>query len=127
MIKEKEFKSDTFRSPILSEACGFDVTVSFTGSLTNKSFPNRPVGPQNLQLFIAAIVFTAGNKTVRFQQVKTEITRVGADGTVTSSLAGKSVEFSGVLKTNLETGETILQSHNVPDHARKAICRRLMG
>jgi hypothetical protein len=28
---------------------------------------NRPVGPQHLTLFIAAIVFTAGNKTVRFQ------------------------------------------------------------
>jgi hypothetical protein len=38
---------------------------------------------------------------------------------------GKSVEFNGVLKTNVETGETILQSHNVPDHARKAICQRL--
>jgi hypothetical protein len=125
MIKEKEFKSDTFRSDILSDACGFEVIISFDGSLTNKSFPNRPVGPQHLTLFIAAIVFTAGNKTVRFQQVQTEITRVEADGTVISSLMGKSVEFNGVLKTNVETGETILQSHNVPDHARKAICQRL--
>ena len=125
MIKEKEFKDDTFQSPILSDACGFDVTVSFTGSLTNKTFPNRPVGPQDLKMFIAEIAFTANNKTVRFQQAKTEITRVGADGTVTSSLTGKSVEFNGVLKTDLETGETILQSHNVTDPARKAICRRL--
>jgi hypothetical protein len=52
---------------------------------------------------------------------------VEADGTVASSVTGKSVEFNGVLKTNLETGETIRKSHNVPEPAREAICKRLKG
>jgi hypothetical protein len=46
MIKEKEFQSDTFKSPLLKSQCGFDVTLSFTGSVTVKTFPNRPVGPR---------------------------------------------------------------------------------
>jgi hypothetical protein len=125
MIKEKIPISDTFRSDILSDACGFEVTISFTGSLTIKTFPNRPVGPQDLTFLIVAIVFTAGNNKVRFEQVATEIKRVEPDGTVISSVAGKTVEFTGVLKTNVETGETILQSHKVTDH--KAICKRLTG
>lgn len=125
MVRETIPMSDTFPSKILSDACGFDVTISFTGSLTITTFPNRPAGPQDLKFFIAAIVFTHNNKKVRFEQVATEITRVEPDGTVTSTVAGKTVEFTGVLKTNVETGDTILQSHKITDH--EAICKRLAG
>src|SRR5215218_5703111 len=118
MIKEKEFHTDTFRSEILSDACEFEVTISFEGSITELNFPNRPVGPQDLTLAKLSMVLTANNETVRFETAKVEIKSVEPDGTVI--LAGKSVEFSGVLKTNLETGETTMQSHNVPDPARKA-------
>jgi hypothetical protein len=46
---------------------------------------------------------------VPFQTAKTEITRVEPDGTVLTSVAGKSVEFTGLqLQTNLETGKTIM-------------------
>jgi hypothetical protein len=132
MIKEKEFHSDTFESPLLSSQCGFDVTVSFTGSVTVKTFPNRPVGPQSLTLEILAVVFSAGNKTVRFQQVETSITQVKPDEVrsavrATSTVAGKTVEFTGVQKIDLNTGKTILQSHNVSGAAREAICERLKG
>jgi hypothetical protein len=127
MIKEKEFHSDRFQSPILSGQCGFDVTVSFTGSVTVKTFPNRPVGPENLTLEIDAIVFSTGNKTVRFRQVETTITQVKPNGMVTSTVAGKTVEFTGVQKINLENGETLLESHNVSEAAREAICNRLRG
>ncbi len=37
------------------------------------------------------------------------------------------MEFNGLLKTNLETGETILESHNVPESAGEAIGKRLKG
>jgi hypothetical protein len=132
MIKEKEFKSDTFHSTILSGQCGFDVTISFTGSVTVKTFPNRPVGPQDLTLVIFAIVFRAGDKTVQFQQVQTTITHVKPDRVTsnvraTATFAGKTVEFTGVQRIDLETGATILESHNVSGAAREAICNRLKG
>jgi len=54
-------------------------------------------------------VFTAGTNQVRFQTARTEITRVEPDGTVLTSISGKSVEFTGLqLQTNLETGETVM-------------------
>ena len=132
MIKEKEVKSDEFVSPILSGQCKFDVTITLTGSVTVKTFPNRPVGPQDLTLARFAIVFSAGNKTVRFHQVQTTITqvkpdRVTADVKVTATFAGKTVEFTGVQKIDLNTGETILESHNVSGAAREVICNRLEG
>ncbi len=130
MIKEKEFRTDTFRSPILSDQCGFDVTISLTGSVTVKTFPDQPVGPQDLTLARFAIVFRAGNKTVRFQQVQTTITHVKPDAVTstarfTETSAGKTVEFTGVQRTDLETGKTILQSHNVSGAAREVVCQRL--
>ena len=42
---EKITVSDEFRSPLLSQACGFEVTITVIGSLRVLSFPNRPVGP----------------------------------------------------------------------------------
>jgi hypothetical protein len=80
-------------------------------------------------LVILAVVFTANNKTVRFQQVQTTITQVkpevGSDVVATAIFAGKTVEFTGVQKINLNTGETTLQSHDVSGAARDVICERL--
>src|SRR5918994_420341 len=123
MIKEKEFKSDTFESPLLTNQCGFAVTISFTGSVTVKTFPNRPAGPQDITLVILAIDFSAGNKTVRFQQVQTTITQIKPDAVrsdvvATATFAGKTVEFTGVQKINLNTGKTTLESHNVSGEPR---------
>ena len=72
-------------------------------------------------------VFTAGTNQVRFQTAGTEITRVEPDGTVLTSIAGHSVEFTGLqLKTNLETGETIMI--NEPHVTNlDSVCRRLRG
>ena len=132
MIKEKEFHSNTFLSPLLSGRCDFDVNVSVTGSITVKTFPNRPTGVQDLTLEKFAVVFRAGDKTVRFQQVQTTITQVKPDAVkstvrATATLAGKIVEFTGVQRIDLETGETVLESPDVSDASREAICERLRG
>jgi hypothetical protein len=72
-------------------------------------------------------VFTAGSNQVRFQTASTEITRVKPDGTVLTSISGRTVEFTGLqLETNLETGETIMINEpHVTD--LDSICRRLIG
>ncbi len=109
MIKEKIPVSDTFRSKILSDHCGFKVTFTITGTITVLTAPQKPVGPQDLQVANIAGFFAAGSNQVPFQTAKTEITRVEPDGTVLTSVAGKSVEFTGLqLQTNLETGKTIM-------------------
>jgi hypothetical protein len=129
MIKEKEFHSDTFSSDILKSACGFEVMISFEGSVTVMSFPNRPVGVQDVRVSIAAMVFRANNKTVRFRGAQIEITQVkphiASTVTATFTTAGHTIHFTGVQRINLDTGETTLQSHDVSGEVTEVICRRL--
>jgi hypothetical protein len=69
--------------------------------------------------------FSKGTKQVPFQTATIEITRVEPDGTVLTSIAGRSVEFTGLqLKTNLSNGKTIMINEpHVTD--LDSICKRL--
>jgi hypothetical protein len=127
MIRERIPVSETFHSPILTVRCGVEVTFTITGTITVLTAPRKPVGPQDITVVNIAGVFTAGTNQARFQTAKTEITRVEPDGTVLTSISGKSVEFTGLqLQTNLETGETVMINEpHVTD--LDSICRRLKG
>jgi hypothetical protein len=125
-MKETTTVSGTFQSQILTDACGVAVTLTFTGSIRDLKFPDRPVGPQDLSTFNIAVVATAGSNQVRFENAGLNLERVEPDGTVISQLAAhRPVEFTGVLKVNLETDEVILQSHHLSDIPR--ICKLLTG
>ena len=49
MIREITPVSGTFISPIMSEARGVEVTITFAGSVRNKKFPDRPHGPTDME------------------------------------------------------------------------------
>jgi hypothetical protein len=125
MIAEEIPVSDTFRSKILSDHCGFEVTFTITGTVRVLTAPQKPVGPQDLVVTNIAGVFSADTKQVPFQTAAIEITSVGPDGTVVTRIAGHSVEFTGLqLKTDLETGKT--RMINEPHVTNlDPICRRL--
>ena len=128
MIKETMSFSDEFKSPILSSACGFDVTLTVTGTIRVLTFPARPVGPDDLSTGNVAVVATntANGKQVRWEQGGLTVDRVEPDGTVITMIAGhRPVEVTGVMKINFETGETIMQSHDVDEIPK--ICARLTG
>jgi hypothetical protein len=72
MIREKQEFKGTFPS-VLTEACGFPVTFTVSGTLTNLKFPHQAVGPQEIRISNAVMIFKAGDKTVRFQNVGTVI------------------------------------------------------
>ena len=117
--------SDTFPDEFLTEACGVDVTTSVNGRITFMSFPDRPVGPQDLTSVHVDLVASAGDNHIRFKDVGVDLVRVGPDGTVTLMVVGQvPFEFTGVLKVNLTTGEVILEPHTV-DTTRA--CRLLTG
>lgn len=127
MIRQKFDVNDTFQSEPLTEACGFPVTVTVTGTVRNLKFPDRAVGPQEITVGNVVWVAKAGNKTVRFQNVGMEMQLVEPDGTMITITTGHHPpvlgEITGVVKMNSETGETILVSHKVSDPTR--ICQRL--
>jgi hypothetical protein len=123
-MKEKFTISDTFPSSILSPACGVEVTITITGSVMVLTFPHRPVGPTDLQIANIDWVATADNNQVRFRNVGIELVRVEPDGTVSVTIAGHHpVEFTGVMKINLDTGEVIQE----PEHSAdiKRLCELL--
>ena len=118
-MKETITISDTFPSSILTPACGVEVTISIDGSLRVLTFPDRPVGPQDLTIANIVGVATAGNNKVRFRNVSVEPVRVEPDGTAIVSVAGhRPVEFTGVMKINLETGEVVLEPQHFADIGR---------
>ena len=125
-MKETITISDTFQSPLLSQACGVEVTITITGSLKVLTFPDRPVGPQDLTIANVKWVAAVGNNQVRVRDVSLDLVRVEPDGTVIESIAGhQPVEFTGVMKINLDTGEVILEPQHFADIPR--LCELLTG
>lgn len=116
--------SETFEDEFLSEACGVDVTTSVSGRVTFLTFPDQPVGPQDLTSIHLGFIATAGDNTVRFQDVGIDLVRVEPDGTVVLMIVGQvPFGFTGVLMIDLTTGETILEPHHIVDTTRA--CRLL--
>ena len=123
-VKETITFSDTFPDEFLTEACGVEVTTTATGRLTFFTFPDRPVGPQNLTSVHVDIVATAGDNQARFKDVGIDKVQVKPDGTVILSIVGQvPFEFTGVMKINLDTGEVIHEAHHIVDTT--GVCRLL--
>jgi hypothetical protein len=116
--------SNTFQDEFLTEACGVNVTVTGSGRITFLTFPDRPVGPQDLASIHLNFLATAGDKSVWFKNAGVELVRVDPDGTAILVGAGQTpLAFTGVLKVNLTTGAAIMEPQHTFDTARA--CRLL--
>ena len=116
--------SDTFEDEFLTEECGVDVTTSISGWVTILTFPDQPVGPQELSSVHFDLVATAGDNTARFKDVGIDLVSVMPDGTMVLMVVGQvPFEFTGVLMIDLTTGEAILEPHHIVDTTR--VCHLL--
>ena len=118
--------SETFQDEFLTEACGVDVTTTETGRITFLTFPDRPVGPQDLTSIHLDLLATAGDNSARFRNVGVDLVRVEPDGTVILTAAGQApFAFTGAIKINLTTGEVILEPPHIIDttHACRTLTR----
>jgi hypothetical protein len=105
-MEKTETVSDTFRSPILSDHCGVEVTVTFKGTIRVP-----PAGPQHLEIANLDWLASAGNNKVRFRNVSVARVEVEDDGTVTVTITGhRPVEVTGKMTINLDTGEVIQET-----------------
>jgi hypothetical protein len=117
--KETITFSDTFEDDFLTDACGVEVTTSFDGRITFFTFPDRPVGPQDLTSVHVNFVATAGDNAVRFKDVGIDLVRGQPDGTMILMVVGQlPFDFTGVLMIDLTTGEPILEPHHFVDTTR---------
>jgi hypothetical protein len=116
--------SDTFDDDELSDECGVDVTTSIDARITFFTFPDRPVGPQDLTSVHFNFTATAGDNVVRINDVGIDVVRVQPDGTAILMIVGQvPFDFTGVLVIDLGTGEAILEPHHVLDTTR--VCHLL--
>lgn len=117
--KETITFSDTFEDDFLSDECGVDVTTSLDGRVTFFTFPDRPVGPQDLTSVHVNFTATAGDNVVRFNDVGIDMVRVQPDGTAILMIVGQvPFGFTGALIIDLTTGEAILEPHHLVDTTR---------
>jgi hypothetical protein len=122
-VKEVIPVDDEFVDEALSEECGVEVTVTETGRATVFTFPDGKV-LQELTALNLETVFTAGDNQIRVRNVGIDQVRVAPDGTVILSIVGQvPLQFTGVLKINLETDEVILEPHHFVDIAE--VCEQL--
>jgi hypothetical protein len=109
-IMETVTFSETFDDEELSDVCGVEVTTTMEGRLTFFTFPDQPVGPQDLTSVHVSFVARAGDNAVRFHDVGIDMISIMPDGTAILMIVGQvPFEFTGVLMIDLATGEAILE------------------
>ena len=115
---------DAFVDEDLAEECGVDeVNVTVTGRVTLFTFPDGRV-LQDLTTVNLEVVWSAGDNEVRVRDVGIDQVRVQPDGTVILSIVGQvPLQFTGVLKIDLDTGDAILEPHHFVDIAE--VCAQL--
>jgi hypothetical protein len=126
---EREVIPVSFTGPfdLLTEACGVDVTINVSGTITVLTFPDG-TGPLELAAVSLDIVLVAGDNQVLSRNAGIDLFRVEPDGTVILTSTGVvGVVFSGVLKINLTTGEVILESPQHVEGSIARVCRQLTG
>jgi hypothetical protein len=115
---------EMFVDLFLSEACGVPVTTTLTGRVTHFTFPDRPVGLQELFTVNMTVVATVGDNQIQVRNVGADLVRVTPDGTAILTTTGQvPFEFTGVLKINIDTNEVILEPHHFVDI--EAVCDQL--
>jgi hypothetical protein len=117
---------ESFADDFLTEACGVAVTTSARGHVILRTFSGEGTGPAELRTLNISLTATAGDNVYRFRDVGADLVRVEPDGTAILMIVGQvPFEFTGVLKIDLATGETILEpQHSLEDRVEEA-CEKL--
>lgn len=113
---------ETFPDDFLTEACGVDVTTHAKGHVILRTFSGGGTGPVELQTLNIRLTATADGNSYVFRDVGADLTRVEPDGTAVLMIIGQiPFGFTGVLKIDLETGETILEpQHSLEERIEEA-------
>jgi len=104
---------ETFADEFLTPACGVPVTTHAQGHLIFRTFGRERTGTAALTTLNVALTATAGDNTYKFRDVGADHVQIKPDGTAILMIVGQvPFGFTGVLKIDLETGDTILEPHH---------------
>ncbi|MGH3013979.1 MAG: hypothetical protein ACRDOP_12940 [Gaiellaceae bacterium] len=117
---------ESFPDDFLTEACGVPVTTTATGHVILRTFPGEGTGVVELRTINVGLAARAGDNVYRFRDVGADLVRVEPDGTAILMITGQvPFEFTGVLKIDLDTGETILEPHHSLEGRIEEACAKL--
>ena len=119
---------ETFDDEFLTDACGVPVTTTAQGHIIIRFFSGEGTGVAELGTISLDLTATAGTNTFHFRDVGADLIRIEPDGTAILSITGQvPFGFVGVLKIDLETGESILEPHDRSEQQLDAACAALTG
>lgn len=117
---------ESFPDDFLTEACGVPVTTTARGHVILRTFPGEGTGVVELRTINVGLAARAGDNVYRFRDVGADLVRVEPDGTAILMITGQvPFEFSGVLKIDLDTGETILEPQHSLEGRVEEACAKL--
>jgi hypothetical protein len=117
---------ETFVDDFLTEACAVPVTTTATGHVILRTFSGDGTGPVELRTINIGLTATAGDNVYRFRDVGADFVRVESDGTAILMIIGRvPFGFTGVLKIDLATGETILEPQHSLEGRVEEACEKL--
>ena len=125
-VLERIVINETFTDDDLSDACasGHD---HCTRLRHHPRVPGRGDWPRELNTINIGLTSTAGGRTFRFRDVGADLPgSSGRDG-VLSIIGQVPFAFAGVLKINLDTGETILEPRDRSEQQLAKACAVLAG
>ena len=118
-VIERVQVEDSFHDEFLTEACGVDVTTALSGRVTTITSSGEDPRLIEVRTINVGLTATAGDNTFRFRDVGADTLRIEPDGTLVLSIIGQvPFDFTGVVKIDLNTGETILEPHHFVDATR---------
>jgi len=106
---------EVFLDEGLTAACGVEVMTRAQGHVIVRTFSGEGAGPAEIRTLNIALTAMAGDNTYRFRDVGADHVQVTSDGSAILMIIGQvPFGFTGVLKIDLTTGETILEpSHSL--------------
>ena len=117
---------ESFPDDFLTEACGVPVTTTATGHVIMRTFPGEGTGAVELNTLNLSLAARAGDNVYRFRDVGADLVRVEPDATAILLIVGQvPFGFSGVLKIDLDTGETILEPQHSLEGRVEEACAKL--
>ena len=104
------------------------VTTRLQGFVIFRTFDDSGTGVVELNTFSLSLTATAGDRTFRFRDVGADLVRIEPDGTAVLQIIGQvPLEFAGVLKVDLDTGEVILEPRDRSEWQIERACTALTG
>lgn len=117
---------ETVADEFLTAACGVPVMTHAKGHVIIRTFSGGGTGPAEIRTLNIALTASSGDNTYRFRDVGADHVQLKRDGTAILMIIGQvPFGFTGVLKINLTTGETIHEPHHSLEGRVEQACAAL--